>query len=64
LSASDLSSLYNETSIDATVKRLNVAVTRAINLAVLFAYIKKHKYPACFPGKLKAYIKKNNYVCL
>jgi hypothetical protein len=57
----DWSSLYNEASADAAVDRLNHAVTKAIDLAVPYGYIKKHKYPAWFSGKLKAYINKNNY---
>jgi hypothetical protein len=51
------SSLYNETSVDAPVDRLNVAVTEAIDLAAPSGYIKKHKYPVWFSGKLNAYIK-------
>jgi hypothetical protein len=42
----DRSSLYNETSVDAAVDRLNVAATQAIDLAVPSGQIKKHKYPA------------------
>jgi hypothetical protein len=57
----DWSSLYNETSVDATVDRLNYAVTKAIDLAVPYGYIGKHKHPAWFSGKLKTYIKKKNY---
>jgi hypothetical protein len=36
------SSLHNETSADAAVDRLNIAVTQAIDLAVPSGYIKKH----------------------
>jgi hypothetical protein len=54
----DWSSLYNETSVDAVVDRLNVAVTQAIDLAIPCGYIKKYKYPVWFSGKLKSYIKK------
>jgi hypothetical protein len=61
LSTYDRSSPYNETSVDVAVNRLNVAVTQAIDLAVPSGYIKKHKYPACFSGKLKTCIKKNDY---
>jgi hypothetical protein len=39
LSNYDWSSLYNETSVDAAVDRLNVAVTQAIHLAVPSGYI-------------------------
>jgi hypothetical protein len=53
------SSLNNETSVDAAIDRLNVAVIHAIDLALPSGYIKKHKYPAWFSRKLKAYIKKN-----
>jgi hypothetical protein len=42
------SSLYNETSAEAAVYRLNVAVTEAIDLAVPSGYIRKHKYPTEF----------------
>jgi hypothetical protein len=52
LSAYDSSSLYNETSFDATVDRIN---------AVPSEYIKKHTYPASFSGKLKDYIKSNYF---
>jgi hypothetical protein len=52
------SSLYNETSVNAAVDRLNVAVIQAIDLAVPSGYIKAHKYSAWFCGKLNAYIKK------
>jgi hypothetical protein len=41
LSNYDWSSLYNETSVDATVDRLNVAVSQAIDLAVPSGIIKK-----------------------
>jgi hypothetical protein len=58
LSSCGWSSLQNETSVDAAVDRLNVAVTQAIDLAIPSGYIKKHKYPAWFSGKLKARIKK------
>jgi hypothetical protein len=61
LSTYDWSSLHNGTSADAAVDRLNVAVNQAIGLTVPFGYIKKHKYSAWFSGKLKAYIKKNNF---
>jgi hypothetical protein len=57
LSNYDWSLLYNETSIDAAVDRLNVAVTQAIDLAVPSG----HKYPTWFSGKLIACIKKKNY---
>jgi hypothetical protein len=57
----DWSSLYNETSVDAAVYILNVAVTQAIDLAVPSGHIKKHKYPNWFSGKLKVYIKKNYF---
>jgi hypothetical protein len=59
LSTYDWTWLYNETSLDAGVHRLNHA--QAIDLAVPYGYVKKHKYPAWFSGKLKAYIKKKNY---
>jgi hypothetical protein len=61
VSTYDWSSLYNETSVDAAVYRLNVAVTQAIDLAVPSGYIRKHKYPSWFSRKLKAYIKKNYF---
>jgi hypothetical protein len=61
LSTYDWSLLYNETSVDAAVDRLNYAVTQAIDLAVPYGYIKKHKYPAWFSGKLKDYIKNKKY---
>jgi hypothetical protein len=61
LSNYDWSSLYNKTSVDATVDRLNVAVTQAIDLAVPSGHINKHKYYAWFSGKLKAYIKRNYF---
>jgi hypothetical protein len=61
LSNYDWSSLYNETSVDAAVDRLNFAVIQAIDLAVPSGHIKKHKYPAWCSGKLKAYIKNKNY---
>jgi hypothetical protein len=38
----------------------DVTVTQAIDLAVLSGHIKKHKCPAWFSGKLKAYIKNKN----
>jgi hypothetical protein len=63
LSTYDWSSLYNDTSTDAAVDRLNVAVTLVIDLAVPSGYIKQHKYPAWFSGKVKAYIKNNNIFC-
>jgi hypothetical protein len=53
LSTYDWSSLYNETSADAAVDRLNVAAPSG--------YIKKHTYPTWFSGKLKVNNKKNNY---
>jgi hypothetical protein len=55
------SSLYNETSVDAAVDRLNFSVTQAIDLAVPSGHIKKHKYPDWFSGKLENDIKKKNY---
>jgi hypothetical protein len=55
------SSLYNETSVNAAVDRLNIAVTQAIDLAVSSGYTKKDKYPALFSGILNAYNKKKNY---
>jgi hypothetical protein len=61
LSANASTSVYNETSFDAAVDRLNAAATQAIDLAVPSGYIKKHKYPAWFSGKLKAYIKINYF---
>jgi hypothetical protein len=48
LSTYNWSSLYNETSVDAAVDRLNLAVIQAIDLAVPSGHIKKHKYPAWF----------------
>jgi hypothetical protein len=57
----DWSSLYNETPVDAAVDRLNIAVTQVIDFTVPSVHIKMHKYPAWFPEKLKAYIKKKNY---
>jgi hypothetical protein len=60
LSNYDWSSLYNKTSADAAVGRLNVAVTQAIDLTVPSGHIKKHTYPTRFFGKLKAYIIKKN----
>jgi hypothetical protein len=41
-----LSSLYNETSVDAAVERLHFAVTQAIDLVIPPGHIKKYKYPA------------------
>jgi hypothetical protein len=61
MSTYDWFSVYNETSADAAFDRLNIAVTRAIDLAVPSGYIKKHTYPAWFSGKLKVNIKKKNY---
>jgi hypothetical protein len=61
LSTYDWSSLYNEASVDTAVARLNAVVTQATDLAPPSGYIKKHKYPAWFSGKLKACIKKKNY---
>jgi hypothetical protein len=58
LSTYDWSSLYNETSVDAAVDRLNVAVTQAVDSAVPSGYIKKHKYPAWISVKLIACIRK------
>jgi hypothetical protein len=55
------STLYNETSADAAVKKLNVDVTKSTDLAVLSGYIKKHKYPVWFSEKLKTFIKKNYF---
>jgi hypothetical protein len=43
--------------VDVAVDRLNVAVTSATDLAVRSGYIRKHKHPAWFSGKLKVYIK-------
>jgi hypothetical protein len=57
----DWSSLYDEISADAAVDRLSVVVTQATDLATPSGHIKKHKYPAWFSGKLKAYIKKKNW---
>jgi hypothetical protein len=64
LSTYDRTSLCNEISDDAAVDRLNVAVTQTIDLAVPSGYIKKHKYPAWFSGKLKVYIKRKPSVAL
>jgi hypothetical protein len=57
----DWSALYNETSVDAAVDRLNTAVTQAINSAVPSGRITRHKYPIWFSGRLRAYVKKKNY---
>jgi hypothetical protein len=56
LSTYDWSSLYNETSADAAVDRLNFAVTKTIDLAVPSGYIEKHAYLTWFYGKLKVNI--------
>jgi hypothetical protein len=61
LSNCDWPSLYNDTSADAAIERLNVAVSQTLDLAVPCGQIKKHKYPAWFSGKLKAFIEKKNY---
>jgi hypothetical protein len=58
LSTHDWSSLYNEISVNAAVDRVDVAVTQAVDLALPSGYIKMHKYPARFTGKLNAYIKR------
>jgi hypothetical protein len=63
LSSYYLSSLYKETSVDAAIGRLNVAVTLAIDLGLPSGYLKKHKDPAWVSGNLKAYIKKENCLC-
>jgi hypothetical protein len=55
------SSLYSETSVDAAVDGLSVAVTQAIDSAVSFGHIKKHKYPACISGKLRGCTDNKNY---
>jgi hypothetical protein len=57
----DWSALYNETSVDAAVDRLNAVVAQAINLAVPCGCVTKHKYPIWFSGRLRSYIKKKNY---
>jgi hypothetical protein len=57
LSIYDWSFLYNEMAVYAAIGRLNVAVTQAVHLAVPSGYIRKHKHPPWFPGKLKCYIK-------
>jgi hypothetical protein len=57
LSTCDWSSLYKERSVDADTGRLNVAVIQAIHLTVPSRYIKNHKHPPWFHGKLKFYIK-------
>jgi hypothetical protein len=46
----DWSSLHNETSVDA-------AVTQATDFAAASGRIKRHKYPAWFSSKSKAYLK-------
>jgi hypothetical protein len=61
LSNYDWSPLYHETSVDAAVVRLNVAVSQAIDLAIPSGYIKKHKNPAWFSKELKDCIKKNYF---
>jgi hypothetical protein len=61
LSNYDWPSLYNETSVDAAVDRINVAITQAADLVVPTKHIIKHKYPSWISGKLEAYIKKKNY---
>jgi hypothetical protein len=50
--------------VDATVDRLNAAVTQAIDIAVPSGYIKKRKYPAWFSGTLTAYMEKKIYILL
>jgi hypothetical protein len=55
LSKYDWSSLYNETSVDAAVDRLNAAVTQATDSAVPSGHIEKLKYSSWFSGKLNAY---------
>ncbi|PNF19791.1 hypothetical protein B7P43_G14658 [Cryptotermes secundus] len=57
----DWSALYNETSVDAAVDQLNIAVMQAINLAVPSGWVKKRKYPIWFSGRLIAYVKRKNY---
>jgi hypothetical protein len=54
----DWSALYNETSVDASVDRLNA---KAINLAAHSGCVTKHKYPIWFSGRVRSYIKKKNY---
>jgi hypothetical protein len=46
----DWSSRYNDTSADAAVESLNVAVTQTLDLVVPCGHIKKHEYPARFSG--------------
>jgi hypothetical protein len=59
--SNDWYSLYNKTSADATINRLNFALTQTIDLAVHSGNIKKTNYPIWFSGKLKFYVKKKDY---
>jgi hypothetical protein len=51
--SNDWHSLYNKTSADAAVNRLNVALTQTIDLAVHSANIKKLNILLGFLAKLK-----------
>jgi hypothetical protein len=53
--------LHNESSVYAAVDRLNATVTEARDLEIPFWLMRKNKYPSWFSGKLKFYIRKNNY---
>jgi hypothetical protein len=48
LSSYDWSSLYNETSDNAVVDRLNDPVTKSIDLAVPYGYVKNTNNPHGF----------------
>jgi hypothetical protein len=61
LSTYDWSSLYNETSVDAVVDRLTVAVTQTIEKAIPTGCIKRCKFPIWFSNELKSYTRKKNY---
>jgi hypothetical protein len=53
--------MNNETTVDAAVDRLTVAVTHAIEKAVPTGCIKRCKFPVWFSNELKSYIRKKNY---
>jgi hypothetical protein len=61
LSTYDWSSVYNETSVDAAVDRLTVAVTHAIAMSVPTGCTNRCKFPVWFSSELKSYIRKKNY---
>jgi hypothetical protein len=61
LSTYDWSPFYNETSVDAAVDGLTVAVTHAIAKSVPTGRTNRCKFPVWFSIELKSYIREKNY---